>query len=280
MKIVTAVVNNPIFIEIQFLTLKKYCKGEYEFIVFNDAKDYKDITNLGDTHMKKKIRKKCKQLNIKCIDIDNAHHKTMNSISARHCETMNIIYKFIKKEKDIYLVLDSDMFLIDNFDIKDYENFMCACVIQERPNLKYFWANYFLLNTNIIQCEDILDFGIAPGGDSGSKNSVWLKQFPYNYPDAEQIRYGDKQLKNEKFYFIKHLWSCTWDESEFPDNLDKSLLDFLKHDPRNIKDTFFCEIYDNKFLHLRGQSNWMRENINKNKILIDNLQTCIIDILK
>jgi len=39
MKIVTAVVNNPTFIEVQYHTLKKYVKGDYDFIVFNDAKD-------------------------------------------------------------------------------------------------------------------------------------------------------------------------------------------------------------------------------------------------
>ena len=45
MKIVTVVVNNPIFIIIQYYTLKKYFKGDYEFIVFNDAKDFPDYTN-------------------------------------------------------------------------------------------------------------------------------------------------------------------------------------------------------------------------------------------
>ena len=38
MKVVTAVVNNPVFIEIQYHTLKKHMKCAYEFIVFNDAK--------------------------------------------------------------------------------------------------------------------------------------------------------------------------------------------------------------------------------------------------
>ena len=240
------------------------------------AKDFPDITNLGDIHMKQKIRNVCKKLNIKCIDIDNKHHKEM-IICARHCETVNIMWRYMKKKKDIYLVLDSDMFLIDYFDIKDYEKFMCACVIQDRPDfdLKYFWANFFLLNINMIEHEEILDFGIEKGGDSGSKNSVWLKKFPYNYPDGKEIRYSNKQLTNDKFYFIKHLWSCTWNESEFPENLDRCLLDFLKKDPRNQKDTFFCEIYDNKFLHLRGQCNWMREHIHKNRNLIDNLQKYI-----
>ena len=48
MKIVTAVVNNPDFIEIQYHTLKKYFKANYDFIVFNDAKDFSDFTNYGE----------------------------------------------------------------------------------------------------------------------------------------------------------------------------------------------------------------------------------------
>ena len=47
-KVLTAVVNNPVFIEIQYFTLKKYIKCDYEFIVFNDAKQFPDFTNGGD----------------------------------------------------------------------------------------------------------------------------------------------------------------------------------------------------------------------------------------
>jgi hypothetical protein len=42
MKIVTSVLNNPHFIELQYNTLKKFFIGEYEFIVFNDSKDFLD----------------------------------------------------------------------------------------------------------------------------------------------------------------------------------------------------------------------------------------------
>jgi len=37
MKVLTVVVNNPIFIELQFLTLKKFLLTPFEFIIFNDA---------------------------------------------------------------------------------------------------------------------------------------------------------------------------------------------------------------------------------------------------
>ena len=51
MKIITPVVNNPDFIELQYYTLKKYVKGDYEFIVFNDAKEFPDYTNYNDVTM-------------------------------------------------------------------------------------------------------------------------------------------------------------------------------------------------------------------------------------
>ena len=57
MKVITAVVNNPIFIYIQYHTLKKYMKNDYEFIVFNDAKDFPDNTNYGNSNMKNNIEK-------------------------------------------------------------------------------------------------------------------------------------------------------------------------------------------------------------------------------
>ena len=52
MKVITSVVNNPIFIEIQYYTLKKYMKCDYEFIVFNDAKDFPDYSNGWDSTIK------------------------------------------------------------------------------------------------------------------------------------------------------------------------------------------------------------------------------------
>ena len=71
MKIITCVVNNPIFIEIQYKLLKKYIKGgDFEFIVFNDAKGFPDYTNSGDATIKRQIQEMCNNLGVKCINID------------------------------------------------------------------------------------------------------------------------------------------------------------------------------------------------------------------
>ena len=58
MKVLTSVVNNIDFIEIQYHTLKKYLKCDYEFIVFNDAKPFPDFTNGEDETIHKKINQK------------------------------------------------------------------------------------------------------------------------------------------------------------------------------------------------------------------------------
>ena len=62
MKVFTVAVNNPIFIEIQHILLKRYMPTTvtYEFIVFNDAKNFPDDTNYGDIQMPLHIENKCK----------------------------------------------------------------------------------------------------------------------------------------------------------------------------------------------------------------------------
>lgn len=112
MKIVTAVVNNVDFIEIQYHTLKRYVKGEYEFIVFNDAKDFPDYTNDGDITIKNQIERLCEKLKIKCINIPNESHKINTCAASRCADSMNYILEYQKRNPEKYLLLDSDMFLI------------------------------------------------------------------------------------------------------------------------------------------------------------------------
>ena len=97
MKIITAVVNNPIFIEIQYYTLKKYFQGDYEFIVFNDAKEFPDFTNGNDITIKQQIIDICSKLNIQCINIPNEHHYSSHSAAYRCADSMNYILSYQKK---------------------------------------------------------------------------------------------------------------------------------------------------------------------------------------
>ena len=210
MKIVTAVVNNPTFIEIQYHTLKKYFKGDYEFIVFNDAKGFPDFTNDGDISIRQKIESLCVLLNIKCINIPNENHKVTHCAAVRAADSMNFILEYQKQNPDKYLLIDSDMFLIDYFDVSKYDKYDCAIVLQSRgPNssLHYFWNGIYYFNFHSLTNTDLLNWNCCDKCDVGGMMQHWLKtqQTESNIPDTNEIRWKTKSFHTDKIYFIKHL---------------------------------------------------------------------------
>ena len=281
MKIITAVCNNPIFIEIQYYTLQKYFKGTYEFIVFNDAKDFPDFSNGNDITLKKEIKKICDKLKIQCIDIPNNHHKFNKNASVRTADSMNYILQFQIKNPDKYLLIDSDMFLIDNFSINRYEDYSCAIVLQSRNEKKinYFWNGIYYFDLFKMKNLDLLNWNCSPGCDTGGMMQLWLKkELGQNIPDPDLIRWTQNCYHNNNFYFIKHLWSCSWNLEELPENLKdrEKIKNFLIEDKRNKNNKFFCEIYDNVFLHYRGGGNWMLEGLTLHIEMANKLKEVLI----
>ena len=269
-KIITCAVNNTGFIKLQYELLKKYCKDEYEFIVFNDAKDFPDHTNGNNINMRIEIKETCNELGLLCINIPNDHHKTKTAASERACDSFNYILEYQKKYPQYkYLVLDSDIFPIKSFNISKFEEFDCAIVLQERPNIKYFWHGLYYFDMTKMKDTDLLDWSIYPGCDTGGMLHKWLhKKTNFHLPSCDIIRISDEQYVGYGIYYIRHLWSLTWDETELPNEINnEKLLNFLKSDERNQNQKFFCELYDETFLHYRDGSNWSdpKKNITLNK---------------
>lgn len=287
MKIITAVVNNPKFIEIQYHTLQKYfipSEGEeYEFIVFNDAKDFPDFTNGNDVTIKTQIEDVCHKLNIQCINIPNENHKINHCAALRCADSMNYILQYQKQHLDKYLLLDSDMFLIDYFDINKYSNYDCAVVLQSRNEhtIHYFWNGIYYFDTRKMKNIDLLNWNCCYGCDVGGMMQQWLQtQFiDTPIPNTDEIRWSkDKIFHTDNTYVIKHLWSCTWDIDELPKRLKNNtkLIEFLQKDVRNLNGKFFCEIYDDMFLHYRAGGNWRKEGIDLHRHLSDILYDILI----
>ena len=100
----------------------------------------------------------------------------------------------------------------------------------------------------------------------------WLKK---------QMVPNENRLSNKEYntiYFIKHLSSLTWDLNQLPINLqyNTKLIDFLKNDIRNENDKFFCEIYDNVFLHYRAGGNWRKEGLVLHSLLSQKLKNALL----
>jgi hypothetical protein len=282
MKIITAVVNNPTFIEIQYYTLKKYFQGEYEFIVFNDAKDFPDYTNGNDITVKQQIEDICNQLNINCINIPNNNHKNNFCAVSRCADSMNYILEYQKQNPDKYLLLDSDMFLLDYFDINKYSKYDCAIVLQSRNNstINYFWNGIYYFDMTKMKNIELLNWNNCEYCDVGGMMQEWLKKQTGNnpIPNTNEIRWTDKIFQINDIYFIKHLWSTSWDINELPKNLqhNEKLIEFLNNDTRNTNDKFFCEIYEDVFLHYRAGGNWRREGLELHKNLSQKLKNCLL----
>ena len=268
MKILTAVVNNPEFIEIQYHTLKRFYRGNYEFIVFNDAKTFADYTNSGDITIKTQIEDKCRELQIQCISIPNDHHVYRDNASERSADSMNFIFQYQQAHPDQYLVIDSDMFLIRDFSAEQYKEYSAAIVLQSRanPTYHYPWNGLYYFDMFKLKNKEQIRWERIPGYcDTGGRMNDWfLTQMEHRpIPNTDDIRWSNQTFHNDVFYFIKHLWSGTWSHEETPDYIKErpNLLEFLSTDPRNTNGMFFCELYDNAFLHYRAGGNWRQEGL-------------------
>ena len=245
LKIVTSVINNPTFIELQYNSLKKHMKIPYEFIVFNDAKEWADFSNFEDPNIKSKITNKCLLLGITCINIPNELHKTEKGPAKRCADAMNYLKNYMISRQARYLLLDSDMFLVKDMT-ECFDLFDAAIVYQKRwKTMIYPWNGIAYFNMYHLKGQDMLDWGCPWNGDVGMNNHRWLK---HNY-----------NLYNSKIHPIHHLASCQWDEKQTPPDFNVGLLQFLKNDVRNKDGKFFCELYEGKFLHYRAGGNWMNE---------------------
>jgi hypothetical protein len=98
-------------------------------------------------------------------------------------------------------------------------------------------------------------------------------------PNTDAIRWTNKTYHTDIVYFIKHLWSGSWNLSELPENLkgNEALIGFLMNDTRNENGKIFCEIYDNVFLHYRAGGNWRGEGMGLHGELTRKLKSALIN---
>jgi len=188
---------------------------------------------------------------------------------------------------DQYFLVDSDMFLIHDFNISNYKGFQYGIVLQERYDMYYPWNGLFYIDTTIAEHTELINWDpsvhdVDKHCDTGGSSQEWLKlvsgdvhpKLP-NLTPIETIRFSLDEYATDKIYYIRHLWSNSWDESEFH-TIDRKYLEILKKDPRNKADNFCCEIYDNKFLHIQGGGRWDKGSKELYDFLTD-MASCILD---
>lgn len=232
--IFTSVVNRPDFVILQDKLFKKFLKNQYQFHVVDDSID-SEISN---------------QFNSICSDNNFSYYKkperTVQMNPAQACaDTVQWTYdNIIRKnhKNDIVFFCDSDLFLIDDFDISEYmSDAIIAGLPQKRGSVTYMWNGIMFFNMPKITDLDInFSDGIVEGEmtDVGGntyyyfkKNNIEMKKTDEECP-VYPTHYNDIDLQNEDvtrgYNFELHLdckflhyraatnWHTNWRGSEDP----------------------------------------------------------------
>jgi hypothetical protein len=275
----TAVVNNPKFIEMQHMTLKRFVKDDYKFVVYNDAKYWEDYSNHNDTSIKKEIIRTCERLNIECINIPNDHHVQKTSAGDRCADACNYILKDQLKNNEKALMLDSDMFIVDDINIcNKYSEYEMAIVPQVREkklrtsdnnviDVHYYWNGVAFFDMPWVKNKHLLNWdalgGRCAATDVGGEMYRHIHETPHS-----------------KTYSIPHLMTGHWNRTHFPDHLNPVLMNYLENDPKNFDGNYFAEIYDGYIFHYRAGGNWEKLNKEVHQMRTNLLWDTLVSIVK
>ncbi len=171
LKIFTTVTNQPAFAQLQAQTFKKFVDSDYEFHLIDDS------LNFSEQYIKI------------CEDNSIFYHKKEEKIIPHNPMTAcafavqwtydNLIRKC---KDDIVLFLDSDMFLLEKFDISAYmQDKTIVGSYQNRGHVEYLWNGILFFNMpKILSLTGKLDFscGMIDGElcDVGGGTYYFLKQ--------------------------------------------------------------------------------------------------------
>lgn len=242
--IITHAFNRPDFVELQDQTFKAFLQDDYEFVVFNDARDKK---------IRKEIKTACKKLSLRCISIPSQLHINRDQPSQRTSDSIQYSLEELGFKHDgIVFVIDSDMFLLHPFNIT---NFLKGCdlygCIQYRPQqVTYLWNGLIFMDMRTMPNKKSINFdcGRVNGEpvDSGGQIHHYLKNNP-------SLRW--------KYYSNIHINALPRDRNSLKElGYDTIFTDFILS--LNPNDPYSMEFHvDSNFLHYRAGGNWTNESI-------------------
>lgn len=130
------------FIKLQYDSIQKHIKGDYEYIVFNNASTEEQAN---------KNKTICDDLGIFNIRTIVNYNENPSNIAG---SALNEAFKHLK-DKNVFKI-DSDMFFISDLDINDFLNCDLTYIPTYQPNRELMWSGIFGLNMSKINLD--LDF--------------------------------------------------------------------------------------------------------------------------
>ncbi|MEW6688190.1 MAG: glycosyltransferase family A protein [Pseudomonadota bacterium] len=226
-QIFTSVVNRPRFLEYQARLFRKYLRNDYRFHVVDDS--VQDAVT-GE------YERVCREHGL-------LYHRKPKRIrrqdpSAATSAAIQWAYDTLIRPRhasEIVLFLDSDMFLIDAFDVEAYiDGYAIAGLLQRRGHVVYLWNGLMLFNMpQIMRHGGDLDFSC--GRIEGFAVDTGGGLYHFIHRDGVKLRETDPGM-----------------QPQYPRELDGIAL----------RDAAATQGYDmelhcgGRFLHYRAASNW------------------------
>lgn len=280
--IITHAYLRPDFIEIQYKTFKKFLTDEYEFVVFNDARN---------SHIRQQVNTTCQKLHIRCIEIPQAIHdkpylqrnpgEDFNNPCARCANVVQYSLDMLGfKHDDIVAIVDSDLFLVKEFSIVNYmKDYDIAGLLQSRGNIDYLWNGIAFFNMNSLPDKETINFNCGFINNTATDVGGFIYYYFKNHPQI-RIAYVNQHHSG---YFACDVCQqydaytpCihnanTWKKQGIPEKI----INFMQKGPNNVE--FFI---DHTFLHYRGGGNWDQKSpeyhAQKTKILNDFIEEILL----
>jgi len=158
MKIYSIHYNKPEYIKMQKDSFDRHIKFSYEFIIVNNA---------TDINIKNEITNFTKELGLREI---NCNNPVDSEGSISHLNSFQYILDDVV-EGDVIMIMDHDVFLINDFNIDYYSEYDMVFLPQIRENIEYPWPGLIIFNKlknkNDISfnCGQIEGVGCDTGGD-------------------------------------------------------------------------------------------------------------------
>ena len=220
-------------------------KDEYEFVVFNDARE---------RAMEQAIAQTCKGLGLQCIRIPQEIHdrpyltrlpkEQKHAPAVRNCNVVMYSLNELGFNHDgIVGIIDSDMFLVNYLSIEEFmKGYDVAGIPQHNGKRKYMWIGLAFLDMRTMPDKRTINFNCGQidgvSVDAGGYTAHYINAHPdlrVNFFSG--FHSGSIQTDNEQ-----------WLRDHFR---DEKMIRFLMHQPPNI------EVFLNQcFFHYRSGTNW------------------------
>lgn len=240
---------------------------DYEFVVFNDARDLK---------IRNEINQMCRKCHLFCIEIPQEIHDrpyllrtgTADGYNHSAVRCANVVQYSLDilgfYHDGLVMIIDSDMFMIHEFSVENYlKNYDLAGHLQLRGDhqeINYVWNGLLFFNMNTLPDARSLNFncGWVEGvlTDVGGYTYYYFKENP-----TAKIKYF------ENMHYIKDFWctECTQNNQAVCMHHANTMKKCGFSDPLITlaiqSNNSNMEVFlDNRFLHYRAGGNWNNES--------------------